>query len=34
MNIGVPATQRSVEDLTSYLPAMRRIQRELQSMLR
>jgi len=34
MNIGVPATQRSVEDLTSYLPAMRRIQQELQSMLR
>jgi IclR family pca regulon transcriptional regulator len=34
MNIGVPATQRSVDELTSYLPAMRRIQNELRSMLR
>lgn len=34
INIGVAATQHSVEDLTGYLPALRRIQAELRSMLR
>jgi IclR family pca regulon transcriptional regulator len=35
MNIGVPATQDSANDLPGlYLPAMQRVQRELRAVLR